>query len=217
MDTSELFNGEPVDNSLQQYFIQKNSHPFSGKGRVLIVPDDLPAVLLWLHVDDLPIHASLIAKLEAHILHTTIRLGLICHPSKTSPPSQRVKYCGFEYDTTSTPSPHIPHNKVSRAIAMTEYLISDVTSSHSRPIGSMLVGFLQLVPATPRNVGVYFLRPVYHDLHTLLTGVSPSTKQVYFCAMNLSQKSKLFYNGGLIPCNVDSGSNVNQRIYPLWK
>ena len=89
-ETSDLFHGNPVDNSLQQYFGHKISHPKYGEGRVLIGADGLPAVLIWLHVDDLFIHASSLAKLEAtldHIMHTTIRLGLIYHPSKTSPPS----------------------------------------------------------------------------------------------------------------------------------
>ena len=183
MDTSDLFQGNPVDNSLQQYFCHKISNPKYGEGRVLIGADGLPAVLIWLHVDDLLIHASTLSKLEAalnHIMHTTVRLGLICHPSKTSPPSQRVKYCGFEYDTTSTPSLHIPSNKVSRAIAMTEYLISGIAISHSRLVVSMVVGFLQsLVPATPGNIGASFLRPVYKDLHSLLEGITPGTKKSY--------------------------------------
>ena len=125
-------------------------------------------------------------------MHITIRLGLICHPSKTSPPSQRVKYCGFEYDTTSTPSLHIPHNKVSRAIAMADYLISGVSYSHSRLIVSMVVGFLQsLVPATPGNIGASFLRPIYQDLHKLLQGVTPGTRKSYFCVMDLGEQSQL--------------------------
>ena len=81
---------------------------------MLIGSDGLPAVLLWLHVDDLLIDAPTMGKLHAalnHILDTTLKLGLICNPSKTSPPSQTVKYCGFEYDTFSTPTIHIPHNK----------------------------------------------------------------------------------------------------------
>ena len=45
----------------------------------------------------------------------------------------------------------------------------------------MVVGFLQsLVPATPGNIGASFLRPVYEDLHNLLTEVAPNTKQAFF-------------------------------------
>ena len=195
VDSSDLFQGKVFDNSLQQYFSKKINHPGYGEGRVLIGADGLPVVLIWLHVDDILIHACSLAKLEAalnHIMHITIRLGLICHPSKTSPPSQRVKYCGFEYDTTSTPSLHIPHNKVSRAIAMAEYLISGVSFSHSRLVVSMVVGFLQsLVPATPGNIGASFLRPIYQDLHKLLQGVTPGTRKSYFCVMDLGEQSQL--------------------------
>ena len=195
MDSSELFQGTAIDNSLNGYFTQNINHPTLGEGRILIGPDGLPAVLIWLHVDDLFIHAPTLSKLQAaldHILLITLKLGLICHPSKTSPPSQRVKYCGFEYDTSSTPTIHIPHNKISRAIAMIEYLISGITPTHSRLIVSMVVGFLQsLVPATPGNIGASFLRPVYEDLHSLVTGIAPNTRKAYFCAMDLSEKSQL--------------------------
>ena len=63
--------------------------------------------LIWIHVDDIMIRVPMLHTLEQaldHIIHTTIQLGLICHPSKTSPPPQQVKFCGFEYDTTLTPT-----------------------------------------------------------------------------------------------------------------
>ena len=100
---------------LQHYLIHKTCHPMLREGKVVIGPDGLLAGLLSFHVDDHVIHGSSLAKLEAaldHILNTTIRLGLICHPFKNLPPTQRVKYFGFEYDTTSTPSLHIPRNKI---------------------------------------------------------------------------------------------------------
>ena len=75
---------------------------------------------------------------------------------------------------------------------MTKSLIFGIKPTHSRLIVSMVVGFLQsLVPATPGNIGASFLRPVYEDLHSLLTGVAPNTKKAYFCAMDLSEKSQL--------------------------
>ena len=62
----------------------------------------------------------------------------------------------------------------------------------SRLVVSMVVGFLQsLVPATPGNIGATFLRPVYDDLHAMPFKVSPQTKQAYFCAMNISERSRL--------------------------
>ena len=195
IDSSDLFHGTPIDNSLQQYFSQTIIHPTYGEGRVLIGSDGLPVVLIWMHVDDILIHAPTLLKLEAaldHIMSTIVRLGLICQPSKTSLPSQRVTFCGFEYDTTSTPSLHIPQSKVSRAFAITSYLLSDASSSLSRLIVSIVVGYLQsLVPATPGNIGAALLRPIYFDLHNMSTISLPNTKEAYFSIMELSERSRL--------------------------
>ena len=196
METSELFDGTPVDASVQQHFLQGGvSHPIYGEGRVLIGKDGLPAVLLWLHVDDILIHAPSLEKLDlamAHIYSTILRLGLICKTDKTNPPSQCVTYCGFEYDTSVIPTLRIPPNKVTRAVAIINYLITGVRSVHSRLIVSMVVGFLQsLVPATPGNIGAAFLRPVYLDLHHLPPKVLPNTKQAYFVPMTLGEKSSI--------------------------
>ena len=169
--TSTLFQGQPVDNSIQQYFTKTSYLPTLGEGRVMIGLDGQPAVLIWLHVDDILIHSPNLNKLKSaldHIMETTVRLGLICHPSKTSPPSQRVTYCGFEYDTTHNPTLHIPQGKVSRAVSMIHFLRAGVKPNFSRLLISMVIGFLQsLVPATPGNIGASFLRPVYNDLHQL--------------------------------------------------
>ena len=69
METSDLFGGQPIDNSLQHYFSKKVSHPEFGEGRVLFGADGLPAVLLWLHVDGILIHPPTLAKLETALDH----------------------------------------------------------------------------------------------------------------------------------------------------
>ena len=177
-------------NSLQQYFSNKISQPKFGEGKVLFGPDVLPAVLLWIRVDDILIHAPTKSKLEkalTHILQTTIRLGLIYHISKTSPPSQRVKLCGFEYATSSVPTLCIPQNKSSRAIEFIDYLLSGLQPFITCLVVSMVLGYLQsLVPAAPVNIGANFLRPMYDDLHSLTDKQILQTKQSYFCAINLS-------------------------------
>ena len=125
------------------------------------------------------------------LLDTTVQLGLICQSCKLSPPTQRVKFCGFIYDTTSTPQLIIPDNKISRALAMIDYLIHGCHTSFTRLIVSMVVGFLQsLVPATPGNIGASFLQPIYTDLHKLQANDSPGTKAFYYNSMNLSQRSR---------------------------
>ena len=100
INTSDFFNGTSVGNSIHQYFSNKLLHPKFEESRVLFGTDRLPAVLLWLHVDDILIHTLTLGKLETAldlILQTIVRLGLICHCSKTDPPSQRVKFCGFKW------------------------------------------------------------------------------------------------------------------------
>ena len=62
MDSSDLFKGSPIDNSVQQYFVNRIYHPTHGEGRVLIGSDGLPVVLIWLHVDDILIHAPTLKK-----------------------------------------------------------------------------------------------------------------------------------------------------------
>ena len=81
LDNTELFGGDPVDNSIQQYFVKKFSHPILGEGRVVLGKDGLPAVLIWLHVDEILIYGSTLGKLEAalnYIMDMTVKLGLIC-------------------------------------------------------------------------------------------------------------------------------------------
>ena len=44
VETSDLFKGTPMDNSIQQYFSKQIYHPKYGEGRVLFGSDGLPAV-----------------------------------------------------------------------------------------------------------------------------------------------------------------------------
>mgnify|MGYP005710614483 FL=1 len=138
---------------------------------MLIGSDGEPVVLIWIHMYDILIHGpssgKFVTAMDA-LLDTTVQMGLICQPCKLTPPSQRVKFCGFIYDTTDIPQLIIPDNKISRALAMIDYLHHRCHRSFARLIVSMVVGFLQsLVPATPGNIGASFLQPIYKDLHQL--------------------------------------------------
>ena len=100
-----------------------------GKGILLFGSDGFPVVFSWLHVDDILNHTTTKVKLKAtfdHILHTKLRLVLISNYLRTDLISQRVKLCGFEYDTSSIPAFRIPQSKVSLAIAITDYLITEL-------------------------------------------------------------------------------------------
>ena len=189
-----IFQGEPVDNSVMAYFGKKVYHPEYGEGRILVGADGKPILLVWIHVDDIFLHGPTLAKLSEGLkllLDTTVELGLICQSSKTVSPTQRVKFCGFIYDTKDIPQLIIPDNKVSRAIAMIDYLDYGCSHLFARLVISMVVGFLQsLVPATPGNIGASFLRPIYEDLHEFQENDSPGTKKFYFCTMELRQRSR---------------------------
>lgn len=195
IDQFPVFQGKPVDNSTISHFINKTYHPEYGEGRVLIGLDGLPVVLLWIHVDDILIHGPTLSKLIKGLdllLDSTVKLGLICQPCKTIAPTQRIKFCGFLYDTKDTPQLLVPGNKISRAIAMIGYLENGFNSSFARLIVSMVAGFLQsLVPATPGNIGASVLQPIYNDLHRLQKDDIPGTKQFYYCSMQLSAQSQL--------------------------
>ena len=47
IDTSTLFHGTPIDDSLQQYFAKKVTHPKYGEGRVLLGVNGLHVVLIF--------------------------------------------------------------------------------------------------------------------------------------------------------------------------
>ena len=86
----------------------------------------------------------------------------------------------------------IPSNKISRAIAMIEFLLHSFKITFSRLVLSMVVGFLQsLTPITPCTIGAAFLRSLYLDLYNLPDGTAPNTKKAYFCAVSLSPRSQL--------------------------
>ena len=194
IDKFPTFQGTPVDNSIMAYFTKKLYHPDYGEGRALVGTDGIPIVIVWIHVDDILAHGPTLAKLSKGLkilLDTTVELGLICQTCKTVSPTQTIKFCGFIYDTQNIPTIIIPDNKVSRAIAMIDYIGQGCSHVLARLVVSMVVGFLQsLVPATPGNIGASFLRPLYEDLHLLQDNDSPGTKQFYFCTMTLRQRSQ---------------------------
>ncbi len=79
-------------------------------------------------------------------------------------PTQRVKYCGFVFDSTGEPRLEIPQEKRSRALVQVQYTLSQSKGEFSRLALSVVNGVLQsLVDATPTRLGQTFLRPL-HDL-----------------------------------------------------
>ena len=151
--------------------------PYKGKlgvGRVLIGKDGLPAVLVWLHCDDIFIHGPNFKKTQrgqAHLLDMALQVGLVAKPEKTKPPRQRQLYCGRIYDTQSTPASIIPMEKGTRAKALVDY-IRDPSTKVSRAALAILLGTLEsLVRDTPHRQGSGFVHHLYKDLHP--EGFSP--------------------------------------------
>ena len=168
----ELFQGEPTDQTWHTTTTTSESdgadHGRYGHGRALINSDDgLPAVLLWVHVDDFLIHGPTYVKTSAALsalFDLALAKGLLCNPYKTVSPTQHVKYCGFIYDTRSEPHLKIPPEKLSRARVQVRYTLGHTAGDFSRLALSVLNGVLQsLVDATPTRMGQTYLRPL-HDL-----------------------------------------------------
>ncbi len=91
-----------------------------------------------------------------------LEVGLLFNPDKVVPPSQRVKYCGFIYDTITIPTLEVPADKRDRALAMLDYLFTRRETDISRLAIYVVYGVLQaLVDATPARLGQTFLRRAY--------------------------------------------------------
>ena len=195
LETSPIFQGIPIDNSKIGLILGIPFDPSWGEGRILIGDDGLPAALVWIHVDDILIHAPTKSKVEAAmrvIMDEMVRFGLICQHVKTKPPAQVVKFCGFIYDTTAIPTLRIPADKISRAVALIHFLQRGVSGRLARLTLSKVLGFLQsLVPATPSNIGASFLHNLNKDLHSLKDTTLQGTKQYYFTPVQLSALSQI--------------------------
>ncbi len=192
LDHCPFFQGNPVDNSLPGMTQRKVFDPVKGEGRVLIDAEGEPCCLVWLHVDDLLLHGSSYERVSialSWIMDEMVRLGLICQRCKIEPPSQRVKFCGFIYDTSRCPTLEVPTSKISKGLALISFLERGTRQRFARLTLAMVVGMLQsLVEATPGNIGASFLRGLYQDLHQLEDGSSHlrGTKSFYFTSVSLS-------------------------------
>jgi hypothetical protein len=192
---AEVFRAASYQENTWRLALQQNTYAAQlGHGYVGLRENGTPVALLFGFVDDFKIHAATAAdccEALTVFMDLMVRLGMICQPTKTSPPKQVQKYCGFWYDTRETPTLHIPTNKVSRCIASADFLLT-------RPRGHMLsklslaiiTGVLQsVVEATPQHVGQGYLRSLYDDLHRLEEGIPSQGAQKYYTQAHLSPPS----------------------------
>jgi len=144
--------------------------PKLGHGYLLSRVDGGPPVHIWVHVDDFLIHASTEAECHralALFLDVSVEHGLLCHPGKLQPPSQRQKYVGFIFDTTGVPTLLIPDLKRDRAVAMIRYVRNRPLSHQFSHLAlSVVAGTLEsLSDATPFKMGHSRLRGMYELIH----------------------------------------------------
>jgi hypothetical protein len=169
---SDLFQGTPYENTWRQSFTGTAYRSALGHGRVLVGTDNLPAALIFAHVDDYFIHGPTCRKTCLAFnafMDLSIRLGIICQHDKTHPPAQRQKFCGFLYDTTGMPKLIIPDDKITKALASIHFLRAGAGSRRlARLTLAIVIGRLQaLVDATPQRIGNSYLRCLYDELHSL--------------------------------------------------
>jgi hypothetical protein len=112
-----LFQGTPQRNGFLSHLAGEPFDPGLGTGRVEITANGKAACRSWIHVDDILLHGTSrenFGKALDHTMNLALELGLVCQPSKTSPPAPIKKFCGFIYDTSGIPERKVPANKVSR-------------------------------------------------------------------------------------------------------
>lgn len=174
-----LFQGTPKANCYWTGFSETGFDPKLGYGFILQAKDG-PAVKMWVWVDDFllhgPTHAKTLAALH-YFLDTTVKIGMLCHPKKLTPPAQVVKYCGFLFDTQGVPCLRIPVSKRERAYAIVQHLIKAPPRQRwSRLSLAVAAGILEsLIEATPRRIGHTYLRRLHSVVHPegLGTGLDP--------------------------------------------
>ena len=144
--------------------------PKLGYGYILTRKDGRPGVKVWIFVDDVAIHGpdyESTAEALRFFFDLAVDVGLLCHPGKCYPPSQRAKYCGFVLDSTGIPELQVPTDKRERASAMLDDVLAKSPEwRFSRLSLAVLGGTLEsLAEATPRRLGHTRLRRFHSVAH----------------------------------------------------
>jgi hypothetical protein len=175
----KLFQGEAKANCWWTGFSETGFDPKLGYGFILHTKDG-PAVKMWVWVDDFILHGPTQEKTMRalnYFLDTTVKVGMLCHPKKLTPPAQVVKYCGFLFDTRGVPCLRIPVAKRERAYAIVQHLRqAPLNRRWSRLSLAVAAGVLEsLIEATPRRIGHTYLRRFHSVVHPegLGSGLDP--------------------------------------------
>jgi hypothetical protein len=169
-DTSPYFQGEATLNTWWQAVARHQ--PFNldlSHGRIRISPiDGLPAALAFAHCNNFFLHGPTHEKARLaglDFMDLVLKVGLLAHPAKLTPPSQKVKYTGFIWNTKDIPTLQIPPYKVNKSLALVDYAL-DHRAKLSRLYFAVIKGVLESeVDATPSRSGHTHLRSLEHPLH----------------------------------------------------
>ena len=187
------FQGDPLQNDFASDLQGQKYNSSLGTGRVELDAEGLGSNLLFMHVDDIFLHGPTLTKLIDglnHLMNTALRLGLICQPVKTKPPRQWQKYCGFIYDTRSTPRMYIPTAKYTRAKALVDYVLEDRHRGYSRLALATVAGTLQsIVAATPGQIGTSYLIHIYRCIHEGMEATAIGTRAAYYSQVEMTTES----------------------------
>jgi len=159
-DRFDEFKGEARANCWWSGFHPTGEYdPSLGYGCVLLGSDGLPAVQVWVHVDDFLIHCPTLAKTQSVLrlfLDLVVDCGMLCHPRKLTKPQHVVKYCGFMINMVEEPHLCIPVGKREKVLAMVEHVLGSPNDRSFSRLGlSMIAGTLEAVTnATPACWGI---------------------------------------------------------------
>jgi hypothetical protein len=119
-------------------------------------------------VDDILIHGPACEQTSQALtkfLDLAVDCGMLCHPTKLTPPQLVVKCYGFLLDSVGIPCLHVPVAKRERALAIVDHLLeSPAVRENSRLSLAIAAGVLQsFVEAMPLRSGHTCLR-MFHSL-----------------------------------------------------
>jgi hypothetical protein len=169
-ETCQRYQGKIHHNTWWQAFSNEQKFdPGLSHGRYLISKEDgLPVVLVFGHCDDFLLHGPTWLKTALALrdfLDLCLRVGLLAHPGKLTPPCQEVKYTGFLWNTEGVPTLKVPAYKVDKSLALIDFAISK-RDSLSRLCLAVIKGVLEsIVDATPARTGHTHLRSMEITLH----------------------------------------------------
>jgi hypothetical protein len=130
--------------------------------------DGLPAVLIFVHIDDYFLHGPNCEKTNRALsafMDKVLECGMLFNLSKVMPPAQVMKYCGFLYDTTFVLVLHIPENKHECSLTVLDYVLSKPGQELSHlALLSMVFGVLQS-SLVDSSLGQIFLQESYKVLY----------------------------------------------------